>query len=400
MTLAERFQRLDQFLSDHRAFWQIQPFHHRRVPWADQLADLSCWLEGLNDQQLDQLNDDPAALAAALSPWLPRASEAGSLTDFWPLSAVDFSCEPGWNYQIPGRKWEQILAFVRHVPVVQNPLLEWCAGKGHLGRLLAQARQQPVTGLEIDPALCRAGEALASRCDSQARLLPQDVMAPEAQKYLSPDAHAVALHACGDLHGRLLELACAGQVQALSISPCCYHRTAAAEYVPLSGRARQSRLKLSRQDLALAVQETVTAGRRVRTLRDIEIVWRLGFDELQRELRGKDQYLPVPSFPKKLLSGDFADFCAWAAGIKGIDLPGNLPWESFERAGAQRAARTRRTELVIQLFRRPLETWLVLDRALFLEEQGYEVEVGTFCQRSLTPRNLMIRARRRADSCS
>lgn len=394
MTLAERFQRLDQFLTEHRAFWQIQPFHHRQMPWSGQLADLSRWLEGLDDQQLDQLNNDPAALAAALSPWLTEATGALSLTAFEELSSIDFSWDERWSYQIPGRKWEQILAFTRHVPAVESPLLEWCAGKGHLGRLLAQVRQQPVTGLEIDPALCRAGEVLASRCGSQARLVPQDVLAPEAQRHLGPDTHAVALHACGDLHGRLLELAAASGVQALSISPCCYHRTSVTRYVPFSRGGSQSALSLSRQDLALAVQETVTAGRRVRTLRDIEIAWRLGFDELQRELRGEDQYLPVPTVPKSLLAGDFAGFCAWAADVKGIELPPDLPYESFGQAGYDRVRRTRRIELVVQLFRRPLETWLVLDRALYLQEQGYGVEVGTFCPRRLTPRNLMIRARR------
>lgn len=394
MTLAERFQDLDQFLTEHRAFWQLQPFHHRKMPWTGQLADLSSWLEALDDQQFDQLSNEPAALASALSPWLPRASDALPLTAFRELSSVDLNWDPGWSWQIPGRKWEQILAFTRHVPRVQSPLLEWCAGKGHLGRLLAQVRDQPVTGLEIDPALCQAGEALAIRSASQARLLPQDVLAPEASKHLGPETHAVALHACGDLHGRLLELAPARSVQALSISPCCYHRTSADRYVPFSRSCSHSALTLSRQDLALAVQETVTAGRRVRTLRDIEIAWRLGFDELQREVRGEDRYLPVPSVAKAVLGGDFAGFCGWAAAAKGVELPRDLNFERFEQAGYERARRTRRIELVIQLFRRPLETWLVLDRALYLEEQGYAVEVGTFCPRHLTPRNLMIRARR------
>jgi hypothetical protein len=37
---------------------------------------------------------------------------------------------------------------------------------------------------------------------------------------------------------------------------------------------------------------------------------------------------------------------------------------------------------------------LVLDRALFLREQGYKVEVGSFCETRLTPRNLMVLAER------
>ena len=54
-------------------------------------------------------------------------------------------------------------------------------------------------------------------------------------------------------------------------------------------------------------------------------------------------------------------------------------------------------ELVRHLFRRPLELWLVLDYAVFLEEQGYRVRLGTFCDRQLTPRNLMLDAVREGD---
>jgi hypothetical protein len=42
------------------------------------------------------------------------------------------------------------------------------------------------------------------------------------------------------------------------------------------------------------------------------------------------------------------------------------------------------------LFRRPLELWLVLDRALYLQERGYEVKLGTFCAPTLTPRNVLL----------
>jgi hypothetical protein len=54
----------------------------------------------------------------------------------------------------------------------------------------------------------------------------------------------------------------------------------------------------------------------------------------------------------------------------------------------------RNLELVRGLFRRPLELWLVLDRALFMVENGYDVEVGEFCDSHLTPRNLMLIAQR------
>ena len=53
-----------------------------------------------------------------------------------------------------------------------------------------------------------------------------------------------------------------------------------------------------------------------------------------------------------------------------------------------------RLSVVRHAFRRALEVWLVLDLAVHLESRGYRVDVGQFCERALTPRNLLISARR------
>ena len=39
-------------------------------------------------------------------------------------------------------------------------------------------------------------------------------------------------------------------------------------------------------------------------------------------------------------------------------------------------------------------SWLLLDRCLYLVEQGYSVRLGEFCPTSLSPRNLLILAER------
>jgi hypothetical protein len=122
--------------------------------------------------------------------------------------------------------------------------------------------------------------------------------------------------------------------------------------------------------------------------------WRLGFDRLQRQLRGVDAYLPTPSRPARALASGFAAFCADLAAHHGLVLPPGIDYPALEAAGHAQHARVRRLELVRHAFRRPLETLLASDRALFLEERGYRVVVGTFCPRQLTPRNLAIVARR------
>jgi len=121
---------------------------------------------------------------------------------------------------------------------------------------------------------------------------------------------------------------------------------------------------------------------------------RLAFDLLQRELRGIDDYLPVPSLPPAWLDKPFAAWCRELAGLKGLTAPGERDWTALEAAGWQRLAEVRNLELLRGLFRRPLELWLLLDRALYLQEQGYRVRLGSFCDYHLTPRNILLLAER------
>ena len=121
---------------------------------------------------------------------------------------------------------------------------------------------------------------------------------------------------------------------------------------------------------------------------------RLGFDLLQRQQRQSGEYLPTTSLPVAWLEKPFEQYCRDLADLKQMPLTGNPDWTALEAAGWQRLAEVRNLERVRNLFLRPLELWLVLDRALFLEEQGYAVRLGLFCDYPLTPRNLLILAER------
>jgi len=235
---------------------------------------------------------------------------------------------------------------------------------------------------------------MSERLGIPARHRCQDVLAADAGDQLQATHTPVALHACGDLHVRLLRLSIAKGCRQLAIAPCCYNRTRDEIYVPLSEAGRATALQLSRDDLGLPLSETVTAGARERRNRDHSMAWRLGFDLLQRRLRQQDDYLPTPSLPSAWLKKGFADYCRDLAALKQLPAPGEQDWAALERAGWQRLAEVRNLELVRGLFRRPLELWLLLDRALLLEEQGYRVHLGTFCPSELTPRNILLLAER------
>ncbi|SFU74466.1 methyltransferase [Halomonas korlensis] len=391
-----RFARLTALLAEWQALWRPLPFMHRGLPWPAPFHSLERRLLALEDAECERLQAAPF-IDSPLSDWLPVMLLA-ELVALDEMPGDKQGLPASWAAHIGGRKWQQIEAFVPRVTLrPEQHLVEWCAGKGHLARTLARRHEMNVTALEWQAGLCDAGTRLAERQGAAVRLVHQDVMAAGAGEWLSSTTHVAALHACGDLHRRLIELS-AEHGSALTLAPCCYHRTVAERYRPLSRRGRQLAethgLVLEREDLAMAVQETVTAPRHVRQHREAANAWRLGFDALQRDVRDIDTYLPVPSLAYGQLPETFAGFCHWAACQKGLVLPTSVDWRVYEQAGRRRQAQVARLELVRQLFRRPLEIWLVLDRALRLEEAGFTVELGTFCPRELTPRNLLLRASR------
>jgi hypothetical protein len=110
-------------------------------------------------------------------------------------------------------------------------------------------------------------------------------------------------------------------------------------------------------------------------------------------VRGTDAYLPTPSQSTAVLRDGFEQYCRRMAVLKQISLPNSIDYEYYEKLGMLQFVEVNALDLPRILFRRALELWLVFDRALLLDEHGYRVELGTFCERMLTPRNILIRAR-------
>lgn len=398
-----RWQELNDWLLRHRSLWQPAPFMEPSPEWTRQHRGLAHLIAGLSDRQCEDLEDDPALLAGLVSEQLPSMAAYARLVALPGLSPSPPEVQQSTLAEVqavdmPGRKRLQSGAFAAAVRPLSQPILDWCCGKGHLSRTLAAGCTEPVLGYEWNADLVRAGNRLAAHFGDSVSVQCRDVMA--ADLTLPAGAHGVALHACGDLHRQLIRRGGEAGLPRLSVSPCCYHLTAASRYRPLSSRASDhgNVMELDRSDIRLAVRETVTAPARVRKQTRLFSQWRLGFDGLQRELRGCDEYLPVPSHPPNLVHEGFAEFCRWAARKKGLVLPEGMAFDRWSDFGVQRWQQVRRHELLRHLFRRPLELWLVLDYAVFLEEQGYQVRLGEFCDRDLTPRNLLLDAVRVCDT--
>lgn len=384
------FSRLDTLLAAHAWLWRPQPFCEPRPAWCERLPELATELLALDDGAMANLEQDGSALTALLARHVTVVAELEALARLpqrFEAQLAGTTAHVQW--EIPGRKWAQIEAFAHAVGEARGPLLEWCGGKGHLGRLLALRHGVAVGTLERDAVLCADGERLAGRAGVAQDFIVEDALSARAAARL-PGRHVVALHACGDLHRSLVRNGIAGGAAALDIAPCCYYHLADKLYRPWSAGAR---LEPTREDLRLAVTETVTAPPRETRQRELERAWKLGFDRLRREVSGEDRYVSFKPTPKQWLSLGFRGFCEALAARQGLALPASVAWDRLEQEGKARLGEVKRLSLLRHAFRRPLEVWLVLDLAEHLVEHGYRVEVGTFCPRAVTPRNILLSAR-------
>jgi hypothetical protein len=113
----------------------------------------------------------------------------------------------------------------------------------------------------------------------------------------------------------------------------------------------------------------------------------------QRDVHQHQHYQVTPSLPYSVLNAGFAPFMKSMCERFACAMPDDSVLDNLLAAGQQRWQQVQRLQLVRHGFRRALELWLVLDRALYLAEHRYDVQLYQFCERTLTPRNLLIDAR-------
>ncbi|MEW5838262.1 MAG: methyltransferase [Pseudomonadota bacterium] len=396
LPIAERLSALGALLNASAALWRPAPFHYAVQPWAGDYPVLFEAIAKLSAGQVEAFHADEPALRGWLQGFIPGMGDLNALVDVprWSAAPMPRSGLHAPERDVPGRKWAQIEA-LGGLALAQldqaGEVLDWCAGKAHLGRLIGLHSGLPVRSLERDAALCAQAERLAARDGIALTAEVCDVLALPPGHVLAPGTLACALHACGDLHLTLLDQAQSASPAGLLIAPCCYHRTSRAIYRARSSVGRACGLALGREDLRVAVLETATAGH---AQREADKRRKARLLALQHWGAQHGRALQDYARLRDLARGEYGAALRRACERLAWPLPDADALVELLAHGERRAAEVRAFELIRAAIRRPLELWLVLDMALGLEEAGFAVEVGEFCAGAITPRNLLIRARR------
>lgn len=392
-TKGKRLVALTAALDEAAALWRPRPFV-ADPPWLEAHPEVAAWCESLaivDVIAIERAEVLPPDAPTLLHAWQARLAELTTLTVSTGPRASTI------ERRVPERKLAQIDAFIAALD--QGPgacaVLDWCGGKGHLGRTLGSHLNAPVTVLERNASLADDAMELARAADVALNFVCADALAAPADLF-GPDVLAVGLHACGELGTRMLEHAVRDGVHTVALSPCCLHKVRGLReqgYLPLSAIGRAHDPQLDHESLRLATADEVVARASLQAGRRRENAWRLGFDLLARRA-GRASYTPLGTITEELTRSDFASFAKALAERYAIALPTIWDPVEAEAAGWQRADRARAIGLVRGLFKRAIEVWCALDRAAFLEEHGLDTTIMRFAPRAITPRNLIIVGRR------
>lgn len=298
------------------------------------------------------------------------------------------------------RKSAQIDAFAQQVlPLAQaaRRVVDVGSGHGHLTRAIAERIALPVLGLERDRTLARRAVQLAA--EEGPSFAVRDVLA-EGLPIAAGDC-VIGLHACGELGDAIVQAAVSGGARSLALVGCCLQKRRSPTRAPLvagalrTGQGPPEALHLPREVLGLSNLSARDQG--VEASRAENLEGRQRRVALHRLLSARIGPLrpgsEIAGLNRRAAQGAWEALARAALARRGLSPPTAAELEDAARWAAELYPLQRRWAIPRNLLARALEVYVLLDRARYLEEHGFVVEVGVLFPPEISARNLALLAR-------
>jgi len=274
-------------------------------------------------------------------------------------------------------------------------------GMGHLARLCVRTFDWTFHSIDRDAALQEKGRDWLRR----ARTLPREKLCfihasvedgPQGEMdalFSGQDRVSIGLHTCGAL--ALTQLRKSQKAGLLLNFGCCYDQMDPARDYPVSRFGKAHPLPLTRRALFLA-----TRGRHRKSEAEFALMKRVNEQRFALDLLLRRRF-PALGFvragdaPKALYAGSFAVYARDRLERLRLDVGmTDAELNSFEVSARPETRRIFLCHLLRDRFARALELVILLDRALLLEELGFQVELLQVFEPRLSPRNIALIASR------
>lgn len=389
MNLVEQFEKCHSFLKKWNDFLELEPIRKYPTFCPDTIVP---WIDELETKSISELVnlENHFEIETAYPEFENLLLEIKSLIDF-PIQPTDHSFKLICN-KVRKKKEHEI----KQISSLINPLdginlIDIGSGAAHLSENLIQSRNRYSYCIDRNASFQAAGKKrieLNNPLNSQKiefKNMSFDENAASFTK-VHNQSLVLGLHACGDLSSDIIQYFEKEKLENLVVIGCCYQHLS-TKY-NLSQLAQKKGLALTSNAFNLAAR-SYTLGDIVSLERKVKIrIYRFMLHCYLYTL-GHNEFIPtgktrLPDYEKSF--GEYAKIYA----------PHLISSQSEAQAFYDNPAHLKmvnriiRTDIFRGLFGRVIEVYIALDRALYLQENGYQVEVKEIFERSLSPRNLAI----------
>ncbi len=372
------------------------------------------WIALLDSLSADELH---AIDCKIIVPAIENTSFAHFMQEAIDLSALPIIPESpeipleDWAFNgVKKKKRHEIQKIVPRLKAVQDQahfkyVVDIGGGVGHLSRVLSHYHAIPSISLDRDPNFQKIG---AHRLQKYRRIDgSQDVTfvnltfgEPGQKKLLNdvfkPESFSLGLHTCGPLANILIQNSIDHHTKGLLSFGCCYHRLNPETDFPLSDFYKKENFtKLNLFALSLATRSHAQMERDVYETKERVKYYRYALHLFLMKHFNNKYFTDVGEVHIRTYWNPFADYIR--SRLVELKLEHSFTDEDFEKFYHDPALQKElRTMWICNLIRwqlgRVLEVYLLIDRCLYLQEQGYDVEIEQYFTESLSPRNIGILA--------
>lgn len=405
MNLKERFLQITEFLKPYQNIWENEimlqypnPLEGYPMPWINELMEIDKLdilleierknVEGhLKDESLLQFFRDILTLCE-----VPKANSP----ELVPTSKTTFL------YVIPKKEHEirNLAPFVAKFTQDHSieRLIDIGGGIGLLAQTINSVYGTPITSVDMDEKLQQTGRERLKKLTLPAapveyECLKVDLYEARFRKLLTHDRATIGLHTCGGLAVSQIKSSVEQQCRGLINFGCCYHKILPHEQNLSQFAKENGGIEFNQFALTLSAR-----AHKKFSLQDMELKWKVKFFRYTFHFMMCDFYdqwntLNLGNSHKTLYDKTFADYAL--DQLSRINLESKMSYEElnayFDRPENKKLIRQMLSAALIRdALSRLLELYLLIDRCLYLEEQGYKAELLSFFDETISPRDLGV----------
>jgi hypothetical protein len=412
MNIKSQALSLRDFLSRYAPLWEDEIMNQYPEAVAFYPQEWIDLLDGLTQAELYDID------CKKIIPQIENTSFAFFMQEAMNLSALPVIPESplpkmeDWAYN--GMKKKKRHEIERIVPRLKKMrpsfhyVVDIGGGVGHLSRVLSLYHSIPSVSLDRDRYFQSIGEERLKKFRhpkeaAEIRFVNVTFGTGEEEAIIRevfrPESFSLGLHTCGGLANHLIKNTVTNKTAGLLSFGCCYHRLDTTTEFPLSQFYQEENLpRPNLYALSLATRSHAQRDFEVYLTKERVKQYRYALHLFLVKFWNNKYFTDVGECPIKTYWGPFAGYIR--AKLSELKLEHSFTDEDFNSFyNDQNLQRELRVMWLCNLIRwqlgRPLEVYLLLDRVLYLEENGYDVQIETYFEESLSPRNIGILATRR-----